>query len=88
MKLKLGSTGMTVGFFVALMHAVWMLMIFLGLGQLYLDWIFGLHLISNPFTVQPFNFGSGLTLIVFTFVVGYVMGWAFAFIWNKLHKGK
>ncbi len=79
---------MVMGVFVALVHVVWMLLIFLGLGQLYLNWIFGLHLISNPFVVMPFNFGAALILIIFTFVVGYVMGWVFAVIWNRLQKGK
>ncbi len=87
MKLKLGSTGMALGVFVALMHAVWMLAIYLGVAQMYMNWIFGLHLLTNPYRVLPFNFSAALTLIVVTFVVGYVMGWVFAFIWNRLHKG-
>lgn len=88
MKLKTGSTAMVFGLFVALMHAVWMLMIFIGVAQMYMNWIFGLHLVSNPFIVMPFNFGSAVMLIIFTFVVGYIMGWVFAAIWNRLHKGK
>ncbi len=88
MKLKVGSTALVLGVFVALMHAIWMLVVYLGLGQLYLDWILGLHLVSNPYMVMPFDFGTALWLIVFTFLVGYVMGWAFALIWNKLHRGK
>lgn len=88
MKLKVGATALVFGTVVALMHAVWMLMVFLGFGQTYLDWIFGLHLLSNPFTVLPFNFVSAVVLVIFTFVVGYVMGWVFAWIWNGLHKGK
>lgn len=88
MKLKLGGTAMVLGIFVALMHAIWMLMIYLGLAQIYLNWIFGLHLITNPYKVLPFNFGTALTLIIVTFIVGYIMGWVFAFIWNRLHKGK
>lgn len=88
MKLKVGATAMVFGVVVALMHAVWMLMVFLGVGQLYLNWIFGLHLISNPFVVQPFNLMSAIFLIIFTFVVGYLLGWVFAFVWNRLHKGK
>lgn len=80
MKLKAGPTALVVGIFVALMHAVWMLMIFFGFAQWYLNWIFGLHLITNPFTVLPFSLMSAIWLIVFTFVVGYVMGWVFAWI--------
>lgn len=88
MKLHTSSTALVVGVFVAFMHLIWMVMVYLGLGQMYLDWIFGLHLITNPFMVMPFNFGAALTLIAFTFVVGYVFGWIFAMIWNKLRKGK
>lgn len=88
MKLKVGATAMVFGVIVALMHAIWMLMVWLGLGQIYLNWIFGLHLITNPFQVLPFNMGTALVLIVFTFVVGYVLGWVFAFVWNRLHKGR
>lgn len=88
LKLVVGKTALVFGFFVALMHAVWMLLIFLGVAQFYLNWIFGLHLLSNPYLVLPFNFGTALMLVVFTFVVGYIMGWVFAFIWNRLHKGR
>lgn len=88
MKLKTSATAMVFGIVVALFHAVWMLMVWIGVGQLYLDWIFGLHLLSNPFKVMPFSLGSALALIVFTFAVGYLMGWVFAFVWNKLHKAK
>ena len=78
---------MVFGVIIALMHAVWMLMVFLGVGQTYLNWIFGLHLLTNPYKVLSFNFGTAITLIIFTFVVGYVMGWVFAWVWNRLHKG-
>jgi len=88
MKLNLGKTALVFGFLVSLMHLMWMTMVYLGVGQMYLDWVFGLHLISNPFTVLPFSFGAALTLIVFTFVVGCVMGWFFAWIWNRFVKGK
>lgn len=88
MKLKVGATAMVFGVVVALMHTIWMIMVFLGVGQMYMDWIFGLHLLNNPFRVMPFNLMTAIWLIVFTFVVGYVLGWVFAFVWNRLHKGK
>lgn len=88
MKLKLGGTAMVFGVFIALMHVIWMLLIYLRVAQFYLNWIFGLHLITNPYKVLPFDFGTALTLVIFTFIVGYVVGWIFAFIWNRLHKGR
>lgn len=88
MKLNLGRTALVVGLFVSLMHLVWMLVVYFGLAQWYLDWILGLHLVSNPFKVLPFSFGTALTLVIFTFVVGYIAGWVFAIMWNRLVKGK
>ncbi len=88
MKLKVGATAMVFGVFMAFVHVVWMLMVFFGLAQWYLNWILGLHLITNPFVVMPFNIMTAVWLIIFTFVVGYVGGWIFANIWNGLHKGK
>ena len=74
------------GFFIAAIHLVWSLMVAFGLGQLYLDWIFGLHFLNNPFTTAPFNLGTMLTLLVVTFAVGFVFGWLGTIGWNKMVK--
>ncbi len=87
MKLKESSTALVVGTFVAVLHAIWSLMVFVGFVETYLDWILGLHFLTNPYQVLPFNFVNAAILIGFTFVAGYAFGWVFATIWNKLHKG-
>lgn len=87
MKLRASGTAMVFGSFIALLHLIWMIMVYLGVAKWYLDWVLGLHLLTNPYKVLPFSFTAAITLIIFTFVVGYVAGWVFAFIWNKLHKG-
>lgn len=87
MKLKESSTALVVGVFVAVVHVVWSLMVLVGFAQVYLDWILGLHFLDNPFTVRSFDFVNAVILIGFTFVVGYAVGWIFAMIWNRLHKG-
>lgn len=86
MKLKESSTALVLGTFAALMHAVWSLMVMVGLAEPYLNWVLGLHFLDNPYTVEPFDIGRALMLIGFTFVVGYAIGWVFAMLWNKLHK--
>ena len=86
MKLSETQTALAVGTFVAVMHTVWSLLVFLGLAEPYLNWILGLHFLSNPYGVQPFSFGTAIILIAFTFVIGYLVGYVFAIIWNKLHK--
>lgn len=87
MKLKESSTALVVGMFVAVMHIIWSLLVFLGLARVYLTWILGLHFLNNPYAVQQFNITKAVTLVGFTFIVGYLLGWIFAIIWNKLHKG-
>ncbi|MBI4153684.1 hypothetical protein HY503_01680 [Candidatus Woesebacteria bacterium] len=74
------------GTFMAVMHTIWSLMVFLGFAQNYVNWILGLHFLNNPFRVGAFSFGRALTLIGATFVVGYIVGYIFATIWNKLNK--
>jgi hypothetical protein len=77
-----------IGLFMVMMHALWSAMVYLGLAKLYFDWILGLHFVSNPFVIRPFSWITAGTLLLVVFVAGYVMGWLFAFIWNRLHKGR
>lgn len=86
MKLKPMAVAMYTGLFVAGLHLVWSLMVFLGVGQLYLDWILGLHFINNPFMVVPFNFSVMIMLLVVTFSVGFILGWVGTHCWNKMSK--
>ncbi|MBI2404750.1 hypothetical protein HYV22_01060 [Candidatus Gottesmanbacteria bacterium] len=80
------TVGLALGGFVAVMHAVWSLLVYTELAQGYLDWIFGLHFIENPYVVGEFNFSTAVILVVVTFVCGYVVGWVFGTIWNWARK--
>lgn len=86
MKLKPMTVAIYTGFFVAALHFIWSLMVAFGMGQAYLDWILGLHFIKNPFVVMPFSLGTMIVLLVFTFVVGFILGWVGTIYWNKLSK--
>lgn len=86
--MKLHSTGLIMGVFMVVMHALWSAMVFLGVVKMYMDWIFGLHFLSNPFIIRQFSWVKAGTLLLVVFIAGYLMGWVFAFIWNRLHKGK
>lgn len=88
MKLDQSKTALILGVFVGLMHAVWSVLIALGLAQMWMDWIFSLHFLNNPFNVLSFNLITAITLTVVTFIVGYIMGWVFAYIWNQLISKK
>jgi len=85
-KLEEGQVALIIGTFVGLIHVVWSLMVALGLAQLYLDWILGLHFLNNPFIIGPFEPTNALILIIVTFVAGYLVGWVFTWIWNRILK--
>ncbi len=74
--------GLAFGATLAIIHAVWALVVAFGYGQALLDWIFGLHMISSGFAVMPFSISHALILILFTFVIGYAVGWIAAALWN------
>lgn len=85
--LKENQVALMVGLVAGGVHLLWSIMIALGLGQVYLDFILGLHMVNNPFVVGPFNLGTTVMLVLVTFVIGYVLGWVFAYLWNRLIKG-
>lgn len=82
------KTALTAGCFFAFMHAVWSLMIYTGVAQGFMDWVFGLHMIVPIMKMTAFNIITALTLIVVTFVIGALFGFVFAKIWNWAGKQK
>lgn len=85
-ELNKNHVGLMLGLVLALWHVAWSILVFLGFAKLLLDWIYWLHFLSIPFTVQPFEITRALLLIVVTFIVGYVMGFVAAWVWNILIK--
>lgn len=86
LKLDPKKTGLGLGSLVALTHLIWSLLVALGLAQGWMEWILSLHFLDNPFTVGTFEVVTALTLIVVTGLVGFVIGWVFAKIWNYWQK--
>ena len=63
-KLNAASVGLGVGAFAGLVHLVWALLVAAGYAQGWLDWIFNLHFLDNPFMVDVFDLGRATTLVV------------------------
>jgi len=80
--------GLIVGSFLGLWHLVWSLMVLAGVAQAFYNFIFWLHMISLPWTVTGFTLVQSVSLIVVAFVFGYIVGYVFAWIWNKFHKAQ
>jgi len=85
-KLSKAKTGLVLGLFFAVVHAVWAILVALGVAQALIDWIFNMHMIENPYVISEFGFGTTVGLVVITFVFGYIFGWVFAALWNSLRK--
>ena len=86
MKLNVQKTALMFGTFAGLMHTIWSLLVALGFAQAYLNWMMGLHFLQNPFTIAPFNFTTAVALIAVTSALGYLVGFVFSTVWNRLNK--
>lgn len=84
--LNQNKVGLALGGLLALFHAVWAILVAMGQAGPLMDFIFKLHMMQNPFVMNPFNFGLALGLVVLTGVIGYVVGWVFAWVYNQVHK--
>ena len=84
-KMKESKAALIFGTVGAVRHLIWAILVLLGLAEGYLNFILGLHFLNNPYTVSAFNLTNALMLIAVTFVIGYLAGWLFAAVWNKLH---
>jgi len=66
-------------------HLVWALLVAAGWAQPLIDFIFWIHFVKPVYVIQKFNIGIALLLVGITAAIGYVIGWIFATLWNKLH---
>ena len=85
-ELNVNKVALSLGFFLGGWHLVWSILVMLGWAQGLLNFIFGLHMLSVPVQVLPFNITTSALLIVVTFAVGYMIGRIFATIWNRVHE--
>jgi len=74
------------GAFAAILHVVWSVIVAVGSGQKFADWILGLHMLSTAAKITAFSAVTALTLIIVTFVIGMIFGWVFAKVWNWAGK--
>jgi hypothetical protein len=86
MKINKNKTGLTFGFLVSFLHLCWSVLVALGLAQALVTFILNVHMIAMPVAIMPFSLVSAVTLVIVTFVVGYIFGWLMAFFWNKCFK--
>ncbi|MEK7602189.1 MAG: hypothetical protein AAB472_01775 [Patescibacteria group bacterium] len=81
------KVGLVFGLFLALLHIAWSTLVALHLGQLLLNFSLRMHMIRPAFTVEPFDIGRALGLVIIAFCIGYIVGHVFAKIWNLVAHG-
>jgi hypothetical protein len=87
MHLNKNKVGMVLGTLVGGLHVVWSVLVAFGWAQPLVNLILKLHMIRPTLLiVDAFDFGTAIALVLVTSIVGYVVGYAFASIWNYLHK--
>ena len=84
--LSTGKTALAVGVFLGGWHVIWSLLVALNWAQPLYDFILWAHMIHLQLTIGPFDLAAAATLVVVTFLVGCVIGYVFAVIWNWFHR--
>jgi hypothetical protein len=77
--------GVTLAVLIGGWHAVWAGLVAFGWAQPIIDFVFWMHFIKPVYVVGSFNLGIALILIGVTTVVGFLVGYVFGFVWNRLH---
>lgn len=85
MDLNTHKTGLVVGLFLGGWHLIWSLLVLMGIGQTLIDFVLWAHMVHLPYVVGPFQAVAALTLVIMTSIVGYCIGAAFAWAWNRIH---
>lgn len=85
-ELNVNKVALSFAFFLGGWHLLWSFFVAIGFAQTLLDFVFWLHMLNNPLKVAQFSFTTALILVLFTGVVGYLGGFVFATLWNRLHQ--
>lgn len=78
--------GLVFGSLLGGLHLVWAVLVFFGMAQMMYDFVLWAHMIHLPIVIGPFEATAAASLIVMTAVVGYVVGYIGAMVWNRVHR--
>ncbi|HCR52027.1 TPA: hypothetical protein DIV48_00065 [Candidatus Kaiserbacteria bacterium] len=81
-----GKTGLAVGKLVGGVHLIWAILVAFGWAQALVNFSLWAHMVSAPVVVKAFDLSAAVVLVIVATAVGCVIGYAFAKIWNWLHR--
>ena len=85
-RINVCKAGLVFGFVLGGFHLCWSILVALGWAQPVIDFVFWMHFIKPIYVIEPFEIGKAAILLVTTAGIGFVIGSAFALVWNALHK--
>lgn len=86
-QINANQVGLVLGGLLALGHALWAIMVWVGAAKPFLDRILGLHFLNLQYSLNPFSFGKAVLLVIVTAIFGYLAGYVLGWLWN-LVQGK
>jgi hypothetical protein len=86
MKINAHRLGLVLGLIIGGWHALWSLLVALGVAQWLIDFAFWAHFLTPAFHVGVFDPVRALVLVVCTAVLGYLFGFLGGLVWNALHR--
>jgi hypothetical protein len=66
-------------------HVCWVMLVATGLAQSVIDFVFWIHFIKPVYVIGTFNLAVAVVLIFVTTILGFVLGFVFSVLWNKVH---
>jgi hypothetical protein len=68
-------------------HAFWVLLIFVGWAQTFIDFVLELHMMAFPLTLEPFQLFVALKSVAFAFLVGCFYGLIIYMVGKLVFRG-
>jgi hypothetical protein len=70
------------------LHFLWLVLIYMGMAQVVMDFIFKIHMLNSPLQVQQFEWSYAFLLIAVTFSVGAMYGWLYSVIKKSMTRSE
>ena len=80
------KVGLVFGTMLGGLHLLWSILVLLGIAEALLSFSMWAHMVRTSISVGPFDVTAALTVIVVAGIIGYVIGFVGANVWNRVHR--